>query len=182
MARMYPEDIAASEGTSEGEKETFRFLREAARPDRDFICWREPPIGSKGKEPDFVLFSNRFGLLVLEVKDWSIDQIISYTPTEFQVRISKKKHKKRNPDKEAKEHVNTLMERLREIPEFLTDAGPRPGQLKIPIGRMVVFPHIVYHQYKASGLDWMIPMERALLKSELRIPFRSRLGGCHSMR
>ncbi len=167
MARMYPEDIAASERTSEGEKETFRFLREAARPDRDFICWREPPIGSKGKKPDFVLFSNRFGLLVLEVKDWSIDQIISYTPTEFQVRISKKKHKKRNPDKEAKEYVNTLMERLREIPEFLTDAGPRPGQLKIPIGRMVVFPHIVYHQYKASGLDWMIPMERALLKDDM---------------
>jgi hypothetical protein len=167
MARMYPEDIAASEETTEGEKKTFRFLREAARPDSDFICWHEPPIGSKGKEPDFVLFSNRFGLLVLEVKDWSIQQILSYTPTEFQIRISKKTRKKTNPDKEAKEYVNILMERLREVPEFLTDVGSRPDQLKIPIGRMVVFPHIVYDQYKARGLHWMIPWERALLKDDM---------------
>jgi superfamily I DNA/RNA helicase len=32
---------------------------------------------------------------------------------------------------------------------------------------MVVFPHIVYDQYKASGLHWMIPMERALLKDDM---------------
>jgi hypothetical protein len=167
MAKMYPEDIGAFEKTTEGEKESFRFLREAARPDRDFICWHEPPIGSKGKEPDFILFNNRLGLLVLEVKDWSIHQIISYTPIEFQVRVSKKIHKKRNPDKQAKAYVNALMERLREVPEFVTDEGPHAGQLKIPIGRMVVFPHIVYDQYKAGGLHWMIPMERALLKDDM---------------
>jgi hypothetical protein len=167
MAKMYPGDLAALGKTTEGERKTFRFLREAARPDRDFICWHEPPIGGKGKEPDFVLFNNRLGLLVLEVKDWSIHQIVSYTPTEFQIRISRKIHKKKNPDKQAKGYVNALLERLREIPELVTNMGPYEGQLKIPIGRMVVFPHIVYEQYKARGLQWMIPMERALLEDDM---------------
>jgi len=54
MARMHPEDIEGLEGPTEGERKVFRFLREAARPDQDFIGWYEPTIGEQGKEPDFV--------------------------------------------------------------------------------------------------------------------------------
>jgi hypothetical protein len=39
MARMDPEDIEGLEGPTEGERKVFRFLREAARPDQDFIGW-----------------------------------------------------------------------------------------------------------------------------------------------
>ena len=41
MARMQPEDIEDYEEATEGEKRVFRFLREAARPDKEFICWYE---------------------------------------------------------------------------------------------------------------------------------------------
>ena len=71
---MHPEDIEDLENTTTGERRVF-FLREAARPDSDFIGWYEPAIGEQGREPDFVLFGNQLGLLVLEVKDWLIDQI-----------------------------------------------------------------------------------------------------------
>jgi len=53
---MYPDDIEDYDEATEGEKRVFRFLKEAARPHKDFTCWHEPPIGSSGKEPDFVLF------------------------------------------------------------------------------------------------------------------------------
>ena len=33
------------------------------------------PSGNRAREPDFVLFGNQQGLLVLEVKDWNIDQV-----------------------------------------------------------------------------------------------------------
>ena len=49
-------------------------LREAARPDSDFIGWYEPAIGPSGSEPDFILFGNSLGLLVLEVKGWDVGQ------------------------------------------------------------------------------------------------------------
>ena len=69
---MHPEDIEDLENATGGERAVFRFLHEAARPDADFIGWYEPAIGEQGREPDFVLFGNRHGLLVLEVKDWLI--------------------------------------------------------------------------------------------------------------
>ena len=51
MARMHPEDIDDLEGPTEGERKVFRFLREATRPDQDFIGWYEPPIGEQGRDP-----------------------------------------------------------------------------------------------------------------------------------
>jgi hypothetical protein len=75
MARIHPKDIEELENPTEGERKVFRFLREAARPDLEFIYWYEPAIGEQGLEPDFVLFGNHHGLLILEVKDWLIDQI-----------------------------------------------------------------------------------------------------------
>ncbi len=167
MAKMHPERIEGYEHATEGEKRVFRFLKEAARPDKDFICWYAPPIGAKGKEPDFVLFCRTLGILVLEVKDWSSQQIMSYTPDEFKIRVKEKIHKKRSPDKQAKGYVNALMEMLRDVPEFVSDMGPHAGGLKIPIGRMVIFPRIGRDEFFHRGLQWLIPMERAMVKEDL---------------
>ncbi len=83
MARMQPEDIEVLEKPTAGEKKVFRFLHDAARPERDFIALYEPTIGSSGAEPDFILYGASLGLLVLEVKDWEIDQIGEITPHTF---------------------------------------------------------------------------------------------------
>lgn len=167
MAQMYPYDIEDYEEATEGEKRVFRFLKEAARPHKDFICWYETRIGSSGKEPDFVLFGKKLGLLVLEVKDWTSQQIISYNPHQFTVLISGKAEKKNNPDRQAKGYVNTLKERLSEIPEFLSDDPRYKGNLKIPIGRMVAFPNISRDEYADSQFKWFIESERTLLKDDL---------------
>jgi hypothetical protein len=167
MAKMHPERIEDSAGATEGERRVFRFLKEAARPDKDFICWHEPPIGAKGKEPDFVLFCRTLGLLVLEVKDWSSPQIISYTPEEFKIRVKEKTWKKRSPDKQAKGYVNALMEVLKEVPEFRVEVGAHAGGLKIPIARMVIFPRIERDEFFDRGLQWLIPMERVMVKEDL---------------
>ncbi len=47
MARMHPEDIEGLENATPGERTVFRFLREVARPDSDFIGWYEPAIGEQ---------------------------------------------------------------------------------------------------------------------------------------
>jgi superfamily I DNA/RNA helicase len=167
MARMYPDDIEDYREATEGEKRVFRFLREAARPDADFICWYEPPIGSAGKEPDFLLFGKRLGFLVLEVKDWAAWQIISFNPHQFTVRISGKPEKKTNPDKQAKGYINTLKERLSKVPEFLSDDPRFRGHPRIPIGRIVVFPNISRSEYTDSKFKWLIEAERVLLKEDL---------------
>ena len=167
MARMYPEAIESYEKATEGEKKVFRFLREAARPHKDYSCWYEPPIGERQREPDFVLFSKRLGLLVIEVKDWASPQILAYTPHHFTVRISSKPEKKTNPSRQAKGSVHALMDKLNKVPDFLSDTLSHEGNLKIPIGSMVAFPNLSRDTYMDRGLQWLIPLENVLLKEDL---------------
>lgn len=167
MAQMYPLDIENHEKATEGEKKVHRFLREAAKPHADFIAWYEPPIGIVGSEPDFVLFGKNLGLLVFEVKDWTLHQIKAYTPFEFTLRIAGKTEKRTNPDKQAKGYVNALMERVKAFPEFISDLTGHEGGLKIPIGRMVVFPNVERRAYCDRALHWLIPLERSLFGDDL---------------
>jgi UvrD-like helicase C-terminal domain/Nuclease-related domain/AAA domain len=167
MARMYPEDIERYEKATDGEKKVFRFLKEAARPHKDYACWYEPSIGEQQKDPDFILYAKDLGLLVIEVKDWTSSQILAYTPHHFTVRISGEPEKKTNPSRQAKGYVHALMERLKKDPVFLSDDLSHEGNLKIPIGRMVAFPHISHDTYVDRGLQWLIPLETVLLKDDL---------------
>jgi hypothetical protein len=167
MALMHPEGIDELEDATSGEKKVFRFLHDAARPEKNFIVWYEPTIGSSGAEPDFILYGNSLGLLVLEVKDWEIDQIGEVTPHTFKFWIGDKEETRTNPDRQAKGYVNELMDLLREHPEFHQGSGPHGGQLKIPVGRMVVFPHINRKDYLDRGLNQVITLDRTLLAEDL---------------
>jgi hypothetical protein len=140
---------------------------EAARPHKDYICWYEPTIGEQQKEPDFILYARKLGLLVIEVKDWTSSQILGYTPHQFTVRISGEPKKKTNPSKQAKGYVHALMEKLKKAPTFLSDTPSHEGDLKVPIGRMVAFPNISRDTYTDRGLQWLIPLESVLLKEDL---------------
>jgi len=120
MARMYPEQMEGFEEATEGEKKVFAFIKEAAKPHKDFTCWYQPSVGSQGKVPDFVLYGKKVGILVLEVKDWASHQILSYTPHHFTVQFSGKSEQKTNPLKQAKSYTHALMEKLREIPDFIS--------------------------------------------------------------
>ena len=73
-----------------------------ARPDKYFLAWYEPTIGISGSEPDFILYGNSLGLLVLEVKDWDIDQIGEVDPHIFMIWIAGKEETRTNPDRQPK--------------------------------------------------------------------------------
>jgi hypothetical protein len=49
MAKMYPDDIEDYEEATEGERRVFRYLKEAARPHKDFISATQRYLG---KVPD----------------------------------------------------------------------------------------------------------------------------------
>ena len=79
MATMIPENV--EQFTTEGKRLTYRFLEAVAKLDARFICWYLPDL--QGKEPDFLLFSGKVGLVVLEVKDWNLEHIWNATPHQF---------------------------------------------------------------------------------------------------
>jgi len=76
---MIPENV--DRFTTEGERQFYGFLKKVAKPDAQFISWYTPDI--KGREPDFLLFNKRVGIIVFEVKDWALDQIQKANPQHF---------------------------------------------------------------------------------------------------
>lgn len=112
MARMRPEEIDGLDRATPGELKVFHFLREAARPHRDFVCWYRPLLGGAGIEPDFVLYGRHLGLWVLEVKDWVLPQIVAADQHQFVLRVKDREERKINPDRQAKNYVDVLLEAL----------------------------------------------------------------------
>ena len=81
MATMHPSELGATStgpdadtGPTPGEREIFEFLKSAAKPDSAWLVWFEPRLGKERLEPDFLLFHKEVGFVIVEVKDWSIDQ------------------------------------------------------------------------------------------------------------
>lgn len=167
MARMRPEKIDGLERATPGELKVFQFLKEAARPHHDYVAWYKPLLGGAGVEPDFVLFGQHLGLLVLEVKDWVLPQIVAADQHHFVLRAGDREEKKINPDRQAKNYVDALMEVLKAVPAFVDQPPPHRGQLKIPVGRVVVFPHISRADYLHHQLNRVTPLERVLLQEDL---------------
>lgn len=92
MAIMIPNE--PYKNATDGEKRVFRLL-ETQLPD-DYIVWSELRINER--YPDFVVVGPELGILVLEVKDWSINNIRSIYKDKI---IFKNHSEKSNPFNQA---------------------------------------------------------------------------------
>jgi hypothetical protein len=167
MAIMFPRDIRSFPKATEGEIKVFHFLREAAKPNEAYKCWYEPIIGPEGTEPDFIIYGKNLGLIVIEVKDWRLDQIGIADNLNWTIYKGARSEELTNPDKQAKGYVNNLLNLLKNTEGFLSNHPLHRGKLRIPIGRMVAFPNISYIDYYKRGLHRLIPEERALFQEDL---------------
>lgn len=91
MAEMIPENTSSFQ--TFGEERFYHFLLNTARPDSQFMVWYLPDID--GHELDFLVFNKDLGLIVLEVKDWTLDQIISGNKKDFELNIGGSVEKKK---------------------------------------------------------------------------------------
>jgi hypothetical protein len=69
MAEIIPNRI--SSGASRGERRTFELLKKLPE---DYLVYYEPNI--KNRRPDFIVIAPDLGVIVIEVKGWSYDQIL----------------------------------------------------------------------------------------------------------
>ena len=153
MATMIPDDIQVF--TTPGEGAFYRFLQTVARPDDRQLSWYLPDV--QGREPDFILYSEDVGLVIFEVKDWSIDQIIEGTPQHFLLLMNGCEEKRQNPLQQARTYFNLIMEKIRQDAHLLSKESHAYGHVKIPVNCGVVFPNINKFEYVRKGLDRIIP-------------------------
>lgn len=158
---MFPDSIH-SEATV-GEKRVYEFLRDSATPDDKFIAWYSPDI--EDREPDFILLSPDSGLIVLEVKDWTIDQILELDPKTALLRIGSKSERRKQPLAQAREYVNNILSLLSRKGE-LDPFGKR--ELPCPVTWGAVFPHISREEWAKSPFRGVLKEERVLFWDEVR--------------
>jgi hypothetical protein len=106
MPLIIPDDI--EQFTTPGEEIFSRFLRRVAKPDERYIVWYSPDITDA--EPDFILYNPEIGLIVFEVKDWTIEQIREATPKKFKLLMGSKEIAKTNPLEQEEQNLNYLGE------------------------------------------------------------------------
>lgn len=158
MATMFPSDV--TDFSTPGEGAVYRFLRQAARPDADFLVWYSPDI--EDREPDFILLSPDCGLIVLEVKDWLAGQLLEADPKTALLRMGDREERRKQPLAQAREYVNNLMSLLgRGTP------GAKGRRLPCPVTWGAVFPHMRREEFEASGLNTVMDGTRVLCWDEL---------------
>src|SRR5579863_833432 len=173
MAEMIPETINVSEHATSGERAVFRVLRDALQPDEDFVVWFEPT--SVKKRPDFLIWSHEFGLLIIEVKDWLINQIRSVNPTQWQVELRHECHELRDSPVEQAHKCFTQFKKLFERNRLLCHGDPtRRGTLRFPIGYTAIFSNISRADAVKHGIAEVLKSTFCLFSDDLRFDVNDR--------
>lgn len=175
MAQMnYPH---APDNCNPGERVVFNALKRNL-PDSYFV-WFEPTLfGAKtSKRPDFVVSGSDIGLVVVEVKDWSVDRIHSANRDVFQLFIGASTVTRTNPEKQANNQRIALMdeiERYRRTDRerynlLLRKSGRHKGKLAVPVSVLIAFPNITRRDWQSSDLQLyhVINEKLVILKDDL---------------
>jgi len=135
MATMIPEAI--KQFTTDGEEQVYNFLERVAKPDADYIVWYSPDIS--GREPDFILYNNIIGLVIFEVKDWSLDQILEADRKQFRLQIGSKIEVRKNPAAQARDYVFACKDAIEKDGELIS---PETGNSRVWISHGVILTNI----------------------------------------
>lgn len=162
MAYMIPENIPRK--ATAGERTLFGTLKDHL-PD-DYIVYYEPDIN--GRRPDFVIIGPDLGLVVLEVKDYTVNTLYELYPDEWRIYSSAGTLETvKNPYKQARENAFHVVNLLKKDKNLVQLGGQFHGHLKFPYGFGAVFTrlkqtHVVKHQ-----LHRLIPMNFMLTRDEI---------------
>lgn len=81
MATLIPSLHSVLAKMTPGEKRFARRLE--SHLEDDYLCWYEATIGPRSRRPDFIVLHPGRGLLVVEVKDWRLENIRKLGPGAF---------------------------------------------------------------------------------------------------
>ena len=163
MATMIPAET--EQFTTEGEGQVYNFLAATAKPDTDYIVWYSPDI--KGREPDFVLFNDEIGLVIFEVKDWSLQQILEADKKQFRLFMNGREEIRKNPMQQAREYFFACMDALKKDGRLFSAAHGQGRNLRVPVNCGVIFPNINKMEFEEKNLQSVIEEDKIFFWDDL---------------
>ncbi len=148
----------------------------------DYLVWHDVPIGPRARQPDFVVLSPRWGVLLLEVKDWRRSTLGPGTRDAVELNLPRGRVTAPHPLRQARDCVLELVDLMQRDPALVHADGPFAGRLLFPYGWGVVFSALRQADVIGSDFDALFPRARTLLRDDLELEveaaaFQQRLWG-----
>lgn len=119
--------------STSGERRVHQLLHKTFEKVSGVYCYYEPIIGDI--YPDFIILSPTFGVVIIEVKDYYADSLISVSQTENWIQMKNERKKiLKNPFKQIYVYWKTLSHRI----EIQNDSGEK----RVRISQLIIFPKI----------------------------------------
>lgn len=166
MAELFPENIEDFVNVTDGERRVFDLLKSDVLPETEYIAWYEPRLQARrgqSLKPDFIVWGNTLGLVILEVKDWNISGIKEWNDAEMKSNDGKSY---KNPERQAIDYVNTAMNNLQNKAALCINSGQYKGKLKFPVSYGVILTNITRTEF-ANKLGNSINSNKILFSDDL---------------
>lgn len=165
MASLIPSLNSCLGRMTSGEKRFARRL-EAFLED-DYLVWYDVPIGHRRAHPDFVVLHPLRGILVLEVKDWRLDNIQSVSRTDAVLLTSSGHVTKPNPLEQARAYAHKIVDILKRDPALRQESERYAGGLIMPWAYGVVLTNITRKQFERSELSEVLTPDQVICGCEM---------------
>jgi hypothetical protein len=173
---VIPHSISSDPHPTFGEKKLHRIFCDLYDASDDVYVWYEPPAlasdntRDNGKKyyTDFILFSQAFGILNLEVKDWKFGKIRA-DKTFWEIENDKGvTEKKESPIEQSRRCAYAIKDKLIKEQALVHADGEHKGKLQFPFGFGVVFTHIKKTDVqRLDGFNDLLPFNQVLFKEDL---------------
>ena len=145
------------------------------------VVWHNLPVGPGRRHPDFVIVHPANGLLVLEVKDWRLDSIVSADKLKVELLTSRGVVREWSPLEQARSYTLDVIRTLERDGELLFPEDHRfKGKSILPFGFGIVFTNITRKQFDQTDLKEVLAENLCVFRDEMTEgtdpeAFRSRL-------
>jgi hypothetical protein len=133
----------------------------------DYLVWHDVPIGPQARQPDFVVLSPRWGVLLLEVKDWRRSSMLAATRDRVELATPRGHVVVPHPLRQARDVMLELVDLMKRDPALVHAEGLFAGKLLFPYGWGVVMSALKRDELAGSDFHEVFPETFTLLRDDL---------------
>ncbi len=182
---LFPQGLShIDQRCNAGERRVLHQLKRCLEDDH--LAWHDIPIGPRARQPGFVVLSPRWGMLLLEVKDWKRATLGPATRDAVELNTPRGRVTQPHPLRQARDYAMELVDLMQRDPALVHGDGPFAGKLLFPYGWGVVLSALKRDDVASSDFETLFPTARTLLRDDLdeQVPadaFQRRLWGMFTL-
>ena len=163
---LFPQGLTQiDQRCNSGERRVLQQLKRCLED--DYIVWHDVAIGPRARQPDFVILSPRWGVLLLEVKDWKRATLVSATRDAVELNTPGGRLTQAHPLRQARDYTMELVDLMQRDGALTHADGPFRGRLLFPYGWGAVLSHLRAADVAGSDFEELFPSARTLLRDDL---------------